>query len=607
MSEIINYTKDDFIGYELSYVEDDQAYFYCLVNNQVSWVNQFNENCLLKENDQGILVIEHLQPNITYLLRPKLSIDDFEIDDYWLIEVDASNHVNWSYTDSNPLTNNPYFSSMNTRSEIYLAKEVEVPILDSSDDRGGVIACDNCGSSDISLNIDTQDLECNFCRHTVENQPYQKTVANIQHLHGHVVGAGASDIIASADDVITYKCPNCGAEVVLDTNKETLARCHWCRTNFGINDVIPNGAVPDMVLPFSINKEQAFDLMTKFFTQRRRFAHLDYIDQFSINNVIGVYLPYMVIDANYHVNYTGEAEIMTATWVETRWVGSGKDRKRIDTRYYSADRYAFNREFDIIASNLTIEANSSKINQSDASRTNNIVNSIMPFNMDKAMKWSPLYMNGFSAQKRDLNTGDLSQLINQQLLDISRIATSSSIAQSNRQFDRGYKVYNEQLSIKGKQWKAAYCPVWLYSYRGKDKMIHYMAVNGQTKETMGSIPINTKKVTIVAILTLLITWMIVFALFLMSNENLGVESLFNGRFSQLLSLNSDEYQMYIWAPMIIALIIMIAFILYIYSSYRNKSARHYHERETHKNVLNMSGNHRFIRRIRRTTSPRMLW
>ena len=38
-----------------------------------------------------------------------------------------------------------------------------------------------------------------------------------------------------------------------------------------------------------------------------------------------------------------------------------------------------------------------------------------------------------------------------------------------------------------------YLPVWLYSYyhvdRGKG-MVHYIAVNGRTGETMGSVPVS---------------------------------------------------------------------------------------------------------------------
>ena len=60
-----------------------------------------------------------------------------------------------------------------------------------------------------------------------------------------------------AKDIMTLKCSSCGAEVVIDTASATQARCHWCRNTLSINEQIPNGAIPDAVLPFKISKEEA--------------------------------------------------------------------------------------------------------------------------------------------------------------------------------------------------------------------------------------------------------------------------------------------------------------------------------------------------------------
>ena len=55
---------------------------------------------------------------------------------------------------------------------------------------------------------------------------------------------------------------------------------------------------------------------------------------------------------------------------------------------------------------------------------------------------------------------------------------------------------SENLQVKGRQWKTAYLPVWLYSYlekKGENSILHYVAVNARTKETMGSIPVHMPK------------------------------------------------------------------------------------------------------------------
>ena len=49
---------------------------------------------------------------------------------------------------------------------------------------------------------------------------------------------------------------------------------------------------------------------------------------------------------------------------------------------------------------------------------------------------------------------------------------------------------------------SVYLPVWLYSYhqeRGDGEgLLHYVAVNGRTGETMGSVPVRQKRLVAVS-------------------------------------------------------------------------------------------------------------
>lgn len=47
-----------------------------------------------------------------------------------------------------------------------------------------------------------------------------------------------------------------------------------------------------------------------------------------------------------------------------------------------------------------------------------------------------------------------------------------------------------------------YLPVWLYSYYHEERgrgMVHYIAVNGRTGETMGSVPVSHGRLLLAAI------------------------------------------------------------------------------------------------------------
>ena len=134
--------------------------------------------------------------------------------------------------------------------------------------KNGQSKCPNCGSTDISMNPNTGKLRCNYCRTQFEPETAEELVENIEDLYGEVIASGASNMDASAEQMITLKCQSCGADVVIDTESSTQARCHWCRSMLSINQQIPNGAVPDSVLPFKLKKQDAQICIQNFVKKR---------------------------------------------------------------------------------------------------------------------------------------------------------------------------------------------------------------------------------------------------------------------------------------------------------------------------------------------------
>jgi DNA-directed RNA polymerase subunit RPC12/RpoP len=118
---------------------------------------------------------------------------------------------------------------------------------------------------------------------------------DISQLQGETMGSGTQDIREDAENIVTLKCTSCGAEVVIDTSEVTQARCHWCRNTLSINQKVPNGAVPDVVLPFKLSKADAKALIEDFVGRRKFYAHPKFRKEFTTDNIMGVYFPYMVV------------------------------------------------------------------------------------------------------------------------------------------------------------------------------------------------------------------------------------------------------------------------------------------------------------------------
>ena len=415
--------------------------------------------------------------------------------------------------------------------------------------------CPKCGATDISLNAQTGLLRCNFCRYEFKPEKVEGLETDITKREGEIVGSGTQDIDENSKDMVTIKCTSCGAEVVIDTSETTQARCHWCRNYLSINEQIPNGAVPDVVLPFKLKKDEARQEIEKFVKNRKFYAHPKFKQEFTTENIMGVYLPYMVVDVNSHAYFSGQGE-----HEKRRYTRGSDDNKRT---YYDADLYDVEREFDLTIEGLTVESSSDKINKNSSNKTNNIINSIMPFDIENCVKYNSNYLRGYTSEKRDMDIDDLRQIVDKQSKDVARFAANDTL----KQYDRGVRWKTENLNVKGKQWKTAYLPVWLYSYqekKGDKSILHYVAVNARTKETMGSVPIHMSKLILVSVIVEII------ALILM---------LF-------VDLDDNGWVFLLAGPLYYGL---------MYMKYRNKKARHYHEIETKRKIFNLKKSDVFVK------------
>lgn len=430
--------------------------------------------------------------------------------------------------------------------------------------KNGQDKCPKCGATEITLNERIGKLRCDFCRFEFEPKKVEELESDITKIEGQIIGSGATDIVASTDEVMTFKCSSCGAEVVIDTSSKLQARCHWCRNILSVNEQIPNGSIPDVVLPFSVTKDTAKGDIEKFVGKRKFYAHPKFKSEFNTNNIMGVYFPYMVVDVNSHANFVGKGEEGVRRYVK----GSGEDAKT----YYDADLYEVEREFDLAIDGLTIESSSDRLNKKSSNKTNNVINAIMPFDIDNCAKYNSNYLKGYTSEKRDINVEDLKNIVDVQAKDIARHKANETLTN----YDRGVAWSKEDFYIKGEQWSAAYLPVWLYSYQqvsGDKKVLHYVAVNARTRKTMGSVPIYMPKLIGISAFV----------------EVLGI-----------LAMVFTDFD-YNW----LFLLSGIIYFLIIYFKYRNSNARHKYERDTKSQMSNLRKVDNYIERRTGLTSSTM--
>jgi len=436
-----------------------------------------------------------------------------------------------------------------------------VIVVDTSSNAGqNQHKCPMCGAPGISLNPATGMLKCGYCQNEVAPEKASGPGTDLSRLQGMIVGSGTQNVTEDAESIITLVCTSCGAEVVINIDESAHSRCHWCRNTLSVSQQISNGSVPDMVLPFYITKEAAQEEIQKFVNKRKFYAHPKFKQEFCTENIMGVYLPYMVVDINANATFKGHAE---------REIKKYTFNKKT---YYDADLYYVERKFDLQIEGLAIISSSDKLAGS-SDKTNNIINAIKPFDYENCIKWNASYLVGYASEKRDTDITDLKAPVDVKAKDIARYSSNRTL----EEYDRGVRWEQEEFETKGQKWNAAYLPVWLYSYlQIKDtgeNLLHYVAVNARTLKTMGSVPINQLRLLLVSSLIQLIATIIGLAIVFLGDD-------------------SSE----------IALILLIAGFVYygiIYMRYRNTNERFEHEKETRTSINNVERSDVYIRRLKR--------
>lgn len=432
--------------------------------------------------------------------------------------------------------------------------------------KNGQQFCPNCGATQIYFEPKRGKLFCPYCESTFDGKKIKET--ETKKLHKTIIGSGAQTIKENFNNIITIKCNGCGAEVVIDTKETTQARCHWCRGILSINERIPNGAVPDLILPFKTTRNEAKEEIDKFVNKRKFYALPIFKKEYKVENVMGVYFPYMLIDANANCDFEGQGEQLIRKYTVNK-----------KTRY-DANLYDIKRTFNIAIEDLTIETSKDKLDKETKEKTNNIINSIMPFDTENCIRFQSNYLTGFTSEKRDTNIEDLKPKVKAQLNDIARHTLNKEL----KEYDRGIRWEKENVELIGTRWISAYLPVWIYSYYEKNKkQIHYIAVNARTKELMGSIPINKLKLFLISAIIEIIAMII---------------SLF-------IITNSDGEDV----PLLLVFLLLTTGIIYykaIYRKYRNDNARHTYEKETKTTLTTLIKNDIFLKKEKGLTKSKII-
>ena len=267
--------------------------------------------------------------------------------------------------------------------------------------------------------------------------------------------------------VVVYTCPSCGAEVVTD---ETTAAtfCYYCHNPVVLEGRVSGEFLPDKIIPFQFDKKEATSRFLKY-VKSKWFVPKAFFNEEQIEKLSGVYYPFWVYDCE----VDGDLE---ARGNRIRVWRSGA------YEYTETSIYSLERSGNVHVQNITRNA----LKKSDR----NLIDAVRPYDVRQAADFSMPYLQGFVAEKRDVETREVSEELQTSARNYARKAMINTM----EGFTSVSPVHETLHPVK-ERWQYVLLPVWLLTYGSNTGKRYYYAMNGQTGEIKGVLPIAYRKLT----------------------------------------------------------------------------------------------------------------
>lgn len=325
--------------------------------------------------------------------------------------------------------------------------------------------CPNCGGG-LQFEPEGQSYHCEYCASDFTQTQLDTLTpdAAAEQRESADTGEQAQDKAA-----VLYTCPSCGAEIVTD---ETTAAtfCYYCHNPVVLAGRLEGEYLPNYVIPFAIDRQKAIDIFTQWI-KRKKYVPKAFFSKEQIEKLSGVYFPYILYSCQVDGEIDGEA-MKNKSWTTG------------NIRFTEVSRFHVNRQgmmkVDHVARNVLKKANKQ------------LVEGVLPFEMEHLKPFSMGYLSGFQAEKRDMGQQEYSQEIEAEVRDFAAASLQGSIGSYD-----SFNLSNKRADIKNPIWNYALLPVWTLTYKdNKTDKVYYFALNGQNGKICGELPVDMGRLAV---------------------------------------------------------------------------------------------------------------
>jgi DNA-directed RNA polymerase subunit RPC12/RpoP len=325
--------------------------------------------------------------------------------------------------------------------------------------------CKNCGA-ELYWDAKENALFCEYCENKYQPSDFNEK-SDGQKAEAADATCKANDDSSSEVDLVTYKCNNCGAEIVTAAGTVSTT-CVYCGTALSLSENLQGVFRPDFVIPFNISKKEAKNIYKNYcksYLTPKEFRKEDIL-----KNIKGIYVPYWF----HSFDDTAHAEFHCERTTSHR----RGDDKVITTADYNVFMDAVG-SFD----KIPIDA---LVNLDDG-----MMQAVEPFDYNKMVDFNPAYMAGFYAEQFTESRQESSKKAYDRAVEAMKSTMRNNVGAYSSVHLRRYtdKVSNYDC-------KYAMLPVWLFNTEYQNKK-YVFAVNGSTGKITGKLPICISKLALI--------------------------------------------------------------------------------------------------------------
>ncbi|MFM1654640.1 TFIIB-type zinc ribbon-containing protein [Brevibacillus sp. B_LB10_24] len=271
--------------------------------------------------------------------------------------------------------------------------------------------------------------------------------------------------VFSEGEAIEYHCKSCGAVIITEA-ETTATSCSFCGSVVVLGDRLTGKLAPVSVIPFAISKEEAMQAFRKW-CRNGRLTPKGFMTADRIKGITGMYVPFWLYDLDNAVEVQAHA-----TRVRTYEQG---DYRVTETQHF--DVY---RKIRLNFVKVPIDA-SEKMND-------RLMDKLEPFPYDQLKSFKTAYLAGYVAEKYSCDDKELFPRAKEKISDYIDSYIRSTMGQYTT-----VNYTNKHVDTRSKRTEYTLFPVWVlhYDYR---KLEYTFAMNGQTGKVVGKPPISKARV-----------------------------------------------------------------------------------------------------------------